>query len=138
VWGKQVWVIGGRTDRPTRRVDVYDAHRDRWERGPNLTEPMSAMAVGVIDGDLHVVGGEDPGLFGGRVTSTHIALARPEGRWVKWQEPLLPVHGAAFGVDQDHLFIAGGASRPGALSTISWTATTQVFSGPRQVSGRED
>lgn len=138
VWEKKVWVLGGRSKAPTRRVDVYDPHNDEWKRGPNLPESMSAMAVGVVDGDLHVVGGEDPGLIRGRVSSTHVALGRSNGRWVKWQQPPLPVHGAAFGVYEDHLFIAGGASRPGALSTIAWTGSTQVFSGPRVVSDRED
>jgi hypothetical protein len=137
-WKGKIWAIGGRNGSPTRRVDVYDPEDDEWERGPNLTEPMSAMATGVVDDILHVVGGEDPGILGGHVTSTHVALDKPTGRWLRWQDPPLPVHGSGFGVISDHLFIAGGASRPGALSTISWTGELQVFSGSRSVSDRAD
>ncbi len=137
-WRGRIWAIGGRNGSPTQRVDVYDPGEDTWERGRDLTEPMSAMAVGVVDDTLHVIGGEDPGLLGGHVISAHVAIDEPNGRWRRWQDPPLPVHGSGFGVTSDHLFIAGGASRPGALSTISWTGELQVFSGRRVVSDRAD
>jgi hypothetical protein len=40
----------------------------------------------------------------------------------------MPVHGAAFGTAPSVLFIAGGATRPGATSILSWTGVTQIYS----------
>lgn len=126
-WRGKVWTIGGRTGDPVRRVDVYDPRKDSWTRGPDLPEPMSAMAVGVIDDTLRVIGGEDPDLFGGRVSDDHFVLDRGAEQWLTGTPALLAVHGGGYGVHEDKLIIVGGASRQGALSTISWTDVTQVF-----------
>lgn len=126
-WGDRIWAIGGRTGDPVTRVDVYDPAKDRWRTGPRLPEPTSAMAVGVVDDALHVVGGEDPDLVGGRVIASHFVLEKGDDGWTEAERPLLAVHGAAFCSHGGRLFLAGGASRQGALSTISWTGLTQVF-----------
>jgi hypothetical protein len=128
-WGDRIWVLGGRSGDPVTRVDVYDPRKDDWRSGPPLPRPMSAMAVGVVGGQLHVIGGEDPDLIGGGVIASHFVLQRGQKRWTERPRPLLPVHGAGYCVQGDRLFIAGGASRQGALSTVSWTDLTEVFTG---------
>lgn len=132
VWDGRIWALGGRDGEPTRRVDIYDPLQDEWTSGPPLPEPMSAMAVGVLRDELFVVGGEDPSFIGGHVSNDNfmLALEAPEGepRWQRRPEPMLAVHGAAFGTSERSLVIAGGASRNGALSIVSWTNVTQTFS----------
>lgn len=132
VWDGRIWALGGRDDEPTRRVDIYDPEDDEWTSGPALPESMSAMAVGVLRDELFVVGGEDPSFFGGHVSNDNfmLALEAPDGepRWQRRPEPMLAVHGAAFGTSDRSLVIAGGASRNGALSIVSWTNVTQTFS----------
>ncbi len=126
-WDGRVWALGGRSGDPLRRVDIYDPRRDTWTSGPELPDPMSAMSVGVVDETLHVVGGEDPDAIGGGVSTKHFALDRNGDRWREDSAAILRVHGAGFGMYKDTLIIAGGASRQGALSTISWTGVTQSF-----------
>lgn len=126
-WRGEIWAIGGRDDQPLTRVDIYDPRRDRWRRGPDLPLPMSAMAVGIVDDVLHVVGGEDPALLGGAVLHQHFALRRGAERWAELRHPLLPVHGAGFAVYEGQFLVTGGATRPGLLSTLSWTSVTQMF-----------
>lgn len=126
-WGGEVWAIAGRESDPTALVDIYDPKADRWRRGPELPTPMSAMAVGVLADGLHVVGGEDPDLRGGRVMHEHYLIDVGERRWRDGDEQLLPVHGAGYGVISGRLVVAGGATRQGALSTVSWTTVTQRF-----------
>jgi N-acetylneuraminic acid mutarotase len=128
-WGDRIWVIGGRTGDPVTRVDVFDPRTNRWRTGPALPQPMSAMAVGVVDDELHVVGGEDPDLFGGRVIRSHLVLPRGDREWIEAPRPLLAVHGGGYCAHGGRLFVAGGASRQGALSTVSWTGVTQVLAG---------
>jgi N-acetylneuraminic acid mutarotase len=126
-WRGEIWAIGGRTGRPTTHVDIYDPRRDQWRRGPDLPVPMSAMAVGVIEDALYVVGGEDPALIGGHVIREHFVLRRGARRWVAQRRPLLAVHGSGFAVYQDEFIVAGGATRAGLWSTISWTNVAQMF-----------
>lgn len=123
----RIWAVGGRHGKPTGRVDIYYPSRDEWGPGPPLPEPMSAMAVGVIGKDIHVVGSEDPSFIGGGVSKSHYVLRGKSDRWERDAAPPLAVHGAAFGVWDGKLVVAGGASRNGALSAISWTNVTQIF-----------
>jgi N-acetylneuraminic acid mutarotase len=126
----EVWAIGGRIDDLTSVVSIYDPEADSWRDGPALPYGMSAMAVGVLDGAIHVVSGEDPDLLGGRVHDRHVVLAGGGREWEQAPRPLLPVHGAGYGVlpdrGDDALVIAGGARRQGVLSAVSWTGITQV------------
>lgn len=128
VWKNEIWVIGGRGSGLSRRVDIYDPARDRWRPGPRLPKPMSAMAVGVLSERLHVIGGENPALIGGHVLPDHFQLKDGSTVWERRAPPPLPVHGAAFGAYQDVIFVAGGSTRQGALSVLSWTPMTQVYS----------
>jgi N-acetylneuraminic acid mutarotase len=122
-----VWALGGRHGKPTGRVDVYFPSDDEWKEARPLPEPMSAMAVGVIDDDVHVVGSEDPSFIGGGVSASHYVFGKRGTRWKELPRQPLGVHGAAYGVWDDALVVAGGASRNGALSVISWTDTTQLY-----------
>jgi N-acetylneuraminic acid mutarotase len=122
-----VWALGGRSGKPTGRVDVYYPEDDEWKEGLPLPEPMSAMAVGVIDDDVHVVGSEDPSFLGGGVSSSHYVFRAKGSRWKQLAREPLGVHGAAYGVWDEALVVAGGAARNGALSVISWTDATQLF-----------
>jgi N-acetylneuraminic acid mutarotase len=131
VWEGRIWALGGRDGEPTRRVDIYDPETDEWSSGPPLPEAMSAMAVGILREELFVVGGEDPRFIRGHVSNDHFMLALTEPdrqrRWVRRPQPMLAVHGGAYGTSGRSLVTAGGASRHGALSIVSWTNVTQVF-----------
>jgi N-acetylneuraminic acid mutarotase len=130
VRNEHVWALGGRHGKPTGRVDVYFPKEDEWRPALPLPEPMSAMAVGVIDGDVHVVGSEDPSFLGGGVSASHYVFGKRGTRWKQLSRQPLGVHGAAYGVWEESLIVAGGASRNGALSVISWTDATQLFTEP--------
>lgn len=125
----EIWVLGGRDrlDELTARVDVYDPEADEWRDGPDLPAPVSAAGVGVVDGRIHVVDGEDPATFAGGVLDAHWVLPPDADAWTPGPQSRLPVHGAAAGVIDAGLYVAGGASRHGALSTISWTDEVQVL-----------
>jgi N-acetylneuraminic acid mutarotase len=127
VWGSEIWVIGGRSGGVTSRVDIYDPADDSWREGPVLPRPMSAMAVGALEDGLHVVGGEDPRFYLGGVIDEHYVLAARSRRWRSTSRALLPVHGAGYAVHAGRFLVAGGATREGVLSTISWTPVVQAF-----------
>lgn len=125
----EIWAIGGRDHDETvlSDVDVYDPAVDRWRDGPDLPIPVSAAAAGVIDGAIHLVGGEDPAAVRGGIIDRHLVLRPGEDRWSEAVPPPLSVHGAGSGVLDGQLFVAGGAGRQGMLSVLSWTGTTAAY-----------
>lgn len=127
----RIYVLGGRDGDLTDRVDVFDPTEPSWHEAPPLPEPMSAMAVGVIGDQVHVVGGEDPSLLGGGVIDEHFVFDLRREQWRDAAEPMLATHGAASGVIGGQLYVVGGASRQGPLSVLSFTSVTQSFSPPR-------
>ncbi len=130
--GTKIYAIGGRDTRILDRVDVYDIASDSWTPGPRLPSPTSGMAAELLsDGRIHVVGGEDPGTFGGHVIDRHYVLDPATGTWSRGPAALLAVHGAAVEEVAGLLVIAGGARRQGALSILAWTGVTQRFN-PRE------
>lgn len=126
-YGGEVWAIGGRVGTPVRNVDIYDPKTDAWRPGPRLPSPMSAMAVGVLEDNIHVVGGEDPRFVRGRVIDEHVFIGAGDRTWRTAPGAALPVHGAASCVYVNLLIVTGGATREGLLSTISWTPVTQMY-----------
>lgn len=134
----EVWAIGGRDsdDEPLTAVDVYDPDADEWRPGPELPAPVSAAAEGAIDGDIHLVGGERPALLDGGVIERHLVLPDRAPGWQELHAPPLAVHGAAAGVIGGRLLVAGGASRQGLLSTISWSDYAAWFDPALSATGR--
>lgn len=133
----EIWAIGGRDgDGPVTDVHVYDPGSDEWRDGPELPVPVSAAVEGVIAGDIHLVGGEDPSVLGGGVIDRHLVLRRGARSWEELDSPPLAVHGAAGGTVDGQLLVAGGAARQGALSPLAWTDYAARFD-PGSVSWTE-
>jgi N-acetylneuraminic acid mutarotase len=127
--GDEIWAIGGRSAGQIHaRVDIYDTTSDSWRDGPPLPQPTSGAAEAAIDGVILISGGEDPG-GSGSVIDRHWMLdtRSATAAWEPLSQPPLAVHGA-HGAAVDGLFvIAGGATRQGAFSRLSWTISTQAF-----------
>lgn len=118
-----IWALGGRTEDDTLldRVDIYDPETDTWREGPQLPTPISAAVEGVIDGRIHLVGGEDPAILGGGTFDHHLVLEEDGEGWGRAEPAPLAVHGAAGGVVDGRLHVIGGAARQGLLSVLAWT-----------------
>jgi N-acetylneuraminic acid mutarotase len=134
----ELWAIGGRNGDggPLSDVHVYDPRDDQWREGPDLPVPVSAAVEGVIDGEIHLVGGEDPAVLGGGVIDRHLVLRRGAREWEELAAPPLAVHGAAGGAIDGELLVAGGSGRQGALSPLAWTDFAARFEGTGGGGGR--
>jgi N-acetylneuraminic acid mutarotase len=109
-------------------VDIYDIAGDSWREGPPLPQPTSGAAEAAIDGVILISGGEDPGGSGSVLDlhwmlDTHSATAA----WEPLSQPPLAVHGAHGSALNGEFVIAGGATRQGAFSRLSWSITVQAF-----------
>jgi hypothetical protein len=107
----KVWAIGGRPGLGANLpiVEIYHPASDTWTRGPDLPQPTSGFTAAVIDGRLHVAGGEDLGTF--RTINTHQVLDLETMTWEIWPRMLQARHGLASAVlDGRWYVIAGGPS----------------------------
>lgn len=132
----KIYVIGGRdASGVSRRMDIYDPAADAWSEGAPLPDPLSAVAAAALDdGLIHVVGGENPKMIGGRVYDLHLAFDPVGSVWLEGPKPLLAVHGAAYANVTGKLLVIGGSRRQGTFSIFGWTGLVQVFD-PQQLGG---
>lgn len=119
----ELWALGGRDDdeQVLDDVHVWRPGDPAWREGPRLPRPVSGAVEGLAGGEIHLVGGEDPTAVGGEVIDTHLVLDPEARRWREEPPPPLAVHGAAGGVIDGRLLMAGGARRQGFLSPLAWT-----------------
>jgi hypothetical protein len=133
----EVWVIGGRSEDLTDRVDIYDPDTDSWRSGPSLPEPTSGAAAGVIDRTLVIVSGEDDSLLTGGIVrdAWMLDLDNVDAGWAALAPPPLDLHGASDAIagegDDARLFVLGGSSRHGALSALAWNDRVFVLDEPQ-------
>lgn len=134
----EIWVVAGRDDEFTARVDIYDPEAENWRNGPDLPEPTSAAAVGVVDGRLVVVSGEEADALTGGIVRQ--AWMRPvvdeQAEWKPMVRPPEEVHGAGDVVvgdgEDERLLVLGGASWHVEWSALQWTERVQVLDEPRE------
>jgi len=121
VAGGLVYAIGGRPLDPDRNYDVvqaYDPATDRWTKRSAMPSRRGGLAA-VLDGAIHVVGGETRG----SVFANHEVYDPTTDRWTT--APALPVarHGLAAAVVRGKLYVIGGGPRAG----FSQTDAVDVF-----------
>ena len=124
----KLYAVGGRWGDAGNlaALEIYDPAAGTWTRGPDLPTPRSGLTAGVLNGHIHVTGGESLSL--GRTFGEHEAYdpttAKPGPR-----SPSLPTprHGLASAVVGGRWYVIGGGARAGALTFISLTDLVEVF-----------
>src|SRR5207244_1577283 len=139
--GDTLYAVGGLAERtfvPVNTLWLYREDRNGWEPRAALPAPRGASAVGVVNGELIVVGGwgagrrlmaasaiydpaKDRWRVGGEARSA--VFANPEvydpaaDRWAA--APPLPVarHGLAAAAVGGRLYVIGGGPKPGFAQT---------------------
>jgi len=117
-----VYAIGGRPLNPDRNYDLveaYDPATDRWTKRSVMPSRRGGLAAAVLDGAIHVIGGESRE----SVFANHEVYDPATDRWTT--APALPVarHGLAAAVVGGKLYVIGGGPKAG----FSQTAAVDVF-----------
>lgn len=99
-------------------VQRYDPVENRWEVIAEAPTATAGHAVAVLNGRIHVLGGE-----GGQTSQTHFAFDPAEEAWTLY--PSLPTgrHGLAAAVLNDRIFAIGG----GPIVGLNQTNTVEIF-----------
>ena len=119
--GDRIWLIGGRWIRNLPTVEAYDPARYAWTSEPDLPFARGGLTAAVLDGRIHVTGGEN--LNGGGTYGEHDVFDPTAGSWAR--APDLPTsrHGLGSGVVGDAWIVAGGGTAAG----LSISGTVEVY-----------
>ena len=101
--------IGGRwEDRGNLAAhEIYDLATGTWTRGPGLPTARSGLTAGVLNGYVHVTGGES--LSHGRTFGEHEAYDPTTATWTALASLPTPRHGLASAVVGGRWYVIGGA-----------------------------
>ena len=124
----RVYVIGGRWSRVNlSTVEIYDPATNHWSRGAPMPAPAGGLTSAVVNGRIHVTGGED--LESPTTYSGHYSY---DPRTDTWETlPPLPTarHGlASAGVD-GVFYVIGGATLAGGGTYTSLSNLVEAYRG---------
>ncbi len=123
----EVYAIGGRSPNgaPSARVDILDPATEKWRRGPALPEARAGIGAAVLNGRIHVVGGEQ--VSPPRTFSEHNVLNSAGTAWESAEPLATPRHGAAVAVAGGSLFAIGGATGPGVYTVFTVSDLVSIY-----------
>jgi N-acetylneuraminic acid mutarotase len=107
-----VYVIGGRLLNPDHNLDAveaYDPSRDAWSREKPMPEASGAGGSAVVNGKVHVFGGESRSA----TFSLHQVFDPAEDEWSDAAPLPTPRHGMAVAALGGKIYVIAGGTRPG-------------------------
>jgi N-acetylneuraminic acid mutarotase len=123
--GGRIYVIGGRQNvvQNVNTAEMYNPATNTW--APPLTVMPTArggLASGVLNGRVHVVGGEDLSAGGGTYPQ-HEAYDVVANWWVPSLPMLTPRHGLLAQAVDGKLYVIGGGPTP----NLSVSSLVEIF-----------
>ena len=112
---------------PHAAHEIFDPATGTWTRGPDLPTARSGLTAGVLNGHVHVTGGES--LSPGRTFGEHEAYDPTTATWTALASLPTPRHGLASAVVGGRWYVIGGGTRAGAMTFISLSDLVEVFPG---------
>ncbi|HMM15361.1 MAG TPA: hypothetical protein PKA57_12105 [Parvibaculum sp.] len=127
VIGDEIYVIGGHEGKAaTPRVDIFDTARQTWRPGPALPSPREGHVAAVLDGRIHVTGGES--LSPPRSYADHFVLDAKGGAWGRAAPLPTPRHAAVAAVAHGRLFVIGGSPGAGVYTVFTQSDVVDIYS----------
>jgi N-acetylneuraminic acid mutarotase len=106
-------------------LEVYDPATDTWAALHDMPTPRSSITAGVLNGLIHVVGGEN--VEKNCVYAQHEVYDPAKDSWVQYPVLATPRHGPISGVIDGSWYVIGGATIPAYMTIMSLSATSEVF-----------
>jgi N-acetylneuraminic acid mutarotase len=116
--GERIYVIGGRAAQlgDLASVEVFDPASESWSRAADLPEARAGLAAAVVDGRIHVAGGEI--MASSAVFSDHWIYDPAADAWSAGAPLSLARRGQAAAALPDGLYLIGGSTGTGLLGAL--------------------
>jgi N-acetylneuraminic acid mutarotase len=119
VWDGELYVIGGRNTNFPQRLylddnEMYDSKTNSWQKLQPMPTKRSASDTAVVDGTIHVFGGEvcDEGGKSNKVFSDHEVYNTKLNKWTKELSMPTARHGPSIQFANNSIFVIGGGVQP--------------------------
>lgn len=123
----RIYAIGGLSNgSATSRVDIFDPATGRWQSGPALPEPRSGHVAALLDGKIHVTGGEQK--LPPRTYGDHFVLDLASGRWERASPIPTPRHGAVAAAADGKFVVVGGSPGAGVYTVFTESDVVDIYS----------
>jgi N-acetylneuraminic acid mutarotase len=110
----KIYVLGGRLIGNLPTVEIYDPQAGVWTSGPDMPTARGGMTIGLLEGVIHVTGGEN--LDQNSTYPQHEGLDLATMTWQTYAEIPNKRHGLMSGVAGGSWYVMGGG-RAAGLST---------------------
>jgi N-acetylneuraminic acid mutarotase len=123
----KLYVMGGRWRHKGKFsiTEVYDPLANSWTRLADMPVPRSGLTADVLNGKIHVIGGEDIDIF--CTYSEHDVYDPATNTWERWPNLPTPRHGLASAVVGDRWYVIGGATSSGPFTQRTFTDAVDVW-----------
>jgi len=122
VWEGKLYAVGGLgATRPfdllgnTGATEVYDPATDQWEKKASLPTPRDHLAVAVVNGKIHAIGGRFNSDYSENLALHHVYDPASD-RWSEASPLPKPRSGIAAAVLSGKIFVFGGEAPQGTFS----------------------
>lgn len=124
----KLYVISGRwgSSGNLYTLEVYDPQTDTWDSLAEMITPTSGFTAGVIDGHIHVTGGEALRLDA--TLDQHEVYDPAADRWTALPDAPLSRHGHASAVIDGRWYVVGGSTLAAGRTFTSLSAALLIFS----------
>jgi N-acetylneuraminic acid mutarotase len=115
-WSSNIWMN-----------DAYDIATNTWTPRAPMPTARSGTGIAVVDGKIHVLGGEGWIEDFGGVFRAHEVFDPKTNTWARYPRMLTPRHGfAAAGIGKS-LYAVSGVNNAGGAGTLSVVSVNEIF-----------
>jgi N-acetylneuraminic acid mutarotase len=115
-WSSNIWMN-----------DAYDIATNTWTPRAPMPTARSGTGIGVIDGKIHVMGGEGWIEDFGGVFRAHEIYDPKTNTWTRAPRMITPRHGFAATEIGKSIFAVSGVNNAGGAGTLSVIAVNEIF-----------
>jgi N-acetylneuraminic acid mutarotase len=115
-WSSNIWMN-----------DAYDIATNTWTPRAPMPTARSGTGIAVIDGKIHVLGGEGWIEDFGGVFRAHEVYDPKTNTWSRYPRMLTPRHGFAAGGIGRALYAVSGVNNAGGAGTLSVVSVNEIF-----------
>jgi len=131
----KLYVMGGRVGSSysggwssnVSMTEAYDIATDTWSARAPMPTARSGTAIGVVDGRIHVLGGEGWIEEFGGVFRANEAYDPASNTWTKAARMPTPRHGFAAAVIGGRLYAVSGVNNAGGAGTLSVVNVNEIY-----------